>query len=778
MRVLLIDNYDSYTFNLFQLLGPECAVVRNDQCDWQTLETRILPFVDCVVISPGPGTPEKTEDFGVCGRLIRNLENLTVPTFGVCLGHQGIASAFGGKVVEAQEPMHGRLSLPKELEAIAWASSGSDNDSNIIMALQHKYLPLWGVQFHPESVCTEFGQRLVENVLEMAKKFWISKDPMRNLEAALPNHISLMSVIPTPLLASGFMQHSSSFSKVKSAIITKLDVTLSSLSKNFCEDYFEKHLNRGNSIRFWLDSAKVEKGLSRFSYMGSCNAPQSYALTYSTSSRCVRMLRPSSNTTDSAMDESSFFLSDQNSGFFHFLSQSAASHGFWADQNAFPTFLEDSDGQTRNIDFEIPEFIGGYVGYFGYEMKVETMAHSPNSHGFQTVSAGGVPDSAFIFADKVVAVDHLTGTLWLISLIFENDGAEAEQKRRDWVQKTRSDIQRLSIETEKTETKVPKNALSFTVRQQHTEAEYIKNIDSALSSIKRGETYEVCLTTKVIADVALDAQSESPTPFAVYKAIRTRNPAPYGALLQFPQLGFSILQSSPERFFRYDGNGAVEMKPIKGTVARPEKDGSFENFEIWQLEDDRRKRELESNEKDRAENLMIVDLIRNDLNQISISNSVHVPHLMQVESYATVHQLVSTIRCKLRDGLGPLDAIRATFPPGSMTGAPKLRTVELIERLERNARGVYSGCLGFMSAGGGGVVDMSVVIRTAIMHEQQEQDAAIKKIRYEIGAGGAVVYLSDAESEYREMQLKANSVLPSSGLKNNIASPEDATLTL
>ncbi|KAJ3095837.1 hypothetical protein HK100_005714, partial [Physocladia obscura] len=771
MRVLLIDNYDSYTFNLFQTLGPECLVIRNDQ---PFVKDNLLSYFDCIIISPGPGTPEKKEvwstqksdnlskDFGICLDLLEYIQDFPIPIFGVCLGHQGIGSTFGAKVVLADTPMHG---IPVELEIIAWAPSSIESQADTIMGLQHKYLPLWGVQFHPESICTEYGDKLVDNFLKLAERYWTSRNPTRNLNLSLPQHISKLTVIPSPLLNNSTLSYDMKgstnnplFKRVKTAHITQLNKIFDS-SSNFSELVFEKLFSNSSDEngRFWLDSAKVEKGLSRFSYMGSCDSLNSYILTYSTQKRIITVA--SGDNKHCVDSENQIPLERPEDTFFHFMTNIAAKHGFWNPLS--PIALDIRYNDSTIAPAQLPDFLCGYVGYFGYEMKCESMSLPPRSSGFKTISSGPeTPDSAYLFCDRVVAFDHETGSVWLVTLEFED--ASGELERHNWIEYMRKAIENIGSEKQNGKTvantvKAEYKAEASTFSMRDDKEQYISNINSSLQSIKQGESYEVCLTTKLALTIrhnSSSAKSEKPTPFEVYERIRAKNPAPYAAFIQIPRLNLSVLQSSPERFLRFDGKEVVEMKPIKGTVARPVREGEYSNYAKWLHEDESRKTALQNNEKDRAENLMIVDLIRNDLNQISKSKSVHVPKLMHVESYATVHQLVSTIRCLLRDDLTPLDAIRATFPPGSMTGAPKVRTVEILEDLEKGPRGLYSGCLGFMSAGSG-VVDMAVVIRTAVM---MESDATT---RFEIGAGGAIVFLSDPVDEFDEMNLKANSVLPS-----------------
>ncbi|GAB2777533.1 hypothetical protein GCM10027020_33690 [Nocardioides salsibiostraticola] len=251
-----------------------------------------------------------------------------------------------------------------------------------------------------------------------------------------------------------------------------------------------------------------------------------------------------------------------------------------------------------------------------------------------------------------------------------------------------------------------------------------------------GNSYEVNLTYRVQTESTLD-------PAAAYLRLRELNPAPYAGYLQHrlpdhPAASVTLLSSSPERYALIDEDGLIETKPIKGTLPRST------DAEI----DAERRHTLATDQKFRAENLMIVDLLRNDLAMVCEPGTVEVPVLMEVESYATVHQLVSTVRGRLRPEVSTVGALRSLFPAGSMTGAPKLRTMQIIDEVEADPRGVYSGAFGWIS--GSGAADLGVVIRSAVVTDNG---------RYVVGTGGGITVLSDLDEEWAESALKAERLL-------------------
>jgi para-aminobenzoate synthetase len=262
---------------------------------------------------------------------------------------------------------------------------------------------------------------------------------------------------------------------------------------------------------------------------------------------------------------------------------------------------------------------------------------------------------------------------------------------------------------------------------------YLREFAEVQEQLHAGNSYEVNLTYRVATETEVD-------PVSAYLRLRALNPAPYAGFLQhdLPGARAWLLSSSPERYALVAADRTVETKPIKGTTPRgrtPEEDAEL-------------RRALATDPKTRAENLMIVDLLRNDLSMVCEPGTVEVPVLMEVESYETVHQLVSTVRGRLRPEVSTVGALRALFPAGSMTGAPKLRTMRILEEVEDTPRGPYAGAFGWVSADGR--ADLGVVIRSLMTAGDG---------RYLLGTGGGITVRSDATEEYAESRWKADRLL-------------------
>lgn len=370
-------------------------------------------------------------------------------------------------------------------------------------------------------------------------------------------------------------------------------------------------------------------------------------------------------------------------------------------------------GRMRLPEAELPfEFDCGFAGWLGYELKAEC--------GGEAAHESSLPDAAFIFAGRMIAFDHAERQTYLLCLAEPGGEAAAEA----WTETMASRLTALPPPADLVSVE-GSAADPVEFRLTRSRERYLEEIAECKRLLAEGETYEVCLTNAVLADA-------NPEPLDLYRALRRVNPAPFSSFLRFGDV--VVLSSSPERFLRVGSDRWVEAKPIKGTSRRGE----------TAAEDVRLAERLRGDEKNRAENLMIADLLRNDLGSVCDVGTVHVPHLMQVETYETVHQLVSTVRGLLREELRAPDCVRACFPPGSMTGAPKRRTMRIIDALEGEARGVYSGAIGYFGLSGG--CDLSVAIRTIV------SDGGSARI----GAGGAIVTQSDPEEEFAEMSLKAS----------------------
>ena len=685
MNLLLVDNYDSYTFNIYQLLAERLerppTVIRNNEFEYSALQ---LDQFDGIVISPGPGSPDSAEDFGICRELITNA---TVPLLGVCLGHQGIAHAFGGVVGPAPVVMHGQIStvtfdedpifagipqlfdgvryhslavqkpLPKQLRELAW------DDAGVVMALRHRTRPIWGVQFHPESIATGHGPRLLENFLAITHKHaGLSAEDAGQRRAATRRPAAKKSA------ASSSHDHR--------LVVRELDAL------PHLETAFEKMFG-DDAFAFWLDTSMADPRHARFSFMGSACVPGGRVHTYDRDTGKTMSLDPLGGG-----------VSDQRRTIFDVLS--------------------DELEQLR-VKSDLPFGLDcGFVGYLGYEVKADC--------GGTATHVAETPDAVFMFAPQVLVFDHRELRTYVVQFVPEGEAPDDEA------------IDNATATLESIPSRGSRNGHRPTVTESvafdfaRERKEYRADIASCQEHLLAGDSYEICLTNRVTADVEID-------PFETYKVLRRHSPAPYSAFLKLGDV--AVLSSSPERFLKLNRQGAVESKPIKGTRARGENP----------RDDARLVSDLKSSAKDRAENLMIVDLLRNDLGVVCDIGSVEAPVIMDVETYEHVHQLVSTVRGQLREELSPIDCVRACFPGGSMTGAPKLRTTEIIDRLETSARGVYSGALGYFGLSGS--MDLSIVIRTLVATPRGVS----------VGTGGAITVLSDADDEYDELLTKARALM-------------------
>jgi len=369
-------------------------------------------------------------------------------------------------------------------------------------------------------------------------------------------------------------------------------------------------------------------------------------------------------------------------------------------------------------------FIGGAVGYLGYDL-----CHFTERLPSSAVDDLKLPECYFGFYDLVLAFDNLQGKAYVISTGFpeliENKRIERAQKRLNEMKASLAEVSPSG--TEAMFTSSPAAMKQINLKGGFTHKTYVDAVKKCRQYIINGDIFEVNLSQRFEAELAV-------TPYELYRRLRQINPAPFACYLGFDEV--SVVSASPERFLRVRGDW-VETRPIKGTRPRgknPEEDEVLAN-------------ELLSSSKDRAENIMIVDLERNDLSRVCRFGTVKVTELAILETFPSVFHLTSTVVGRLGEGKNGIDLLKATFPGGSITGAPKVRAMEIIDELEPTKRSIYTGSIGYLSFNGD--LDLNIAIRTFLVKG--------KKAYFQVG--GAVVYDSDPEAEYQETLDKARALV-------------------
>lgn len=369
----------------------------------------------------------------------------------------------------------------------------------------------------------------------------------------------------------------------------------------------------------------------------------------------------------------------------------------------------------------LPRFCGGAVGYLSYEtVACFEKLPSPDHDSL------GLPESLFMFVDTMLVFDHVTHKIKVLSHVrLDGDIEEAYQKAVDRIDNL---VARLSQPLPLTQhTKAATHQGGYRLSSNFSKEQFEEGVLKIKQYITAGEAIQVVLSQRL-------AQPTDAAPFEIYRALRTINPSPYMFFLDFTD--FCIIGASPEILVRVE-DGAVMTRPLAGT--RPRGKSPAEDAMLEQ--------ELRGDEKERAEHIMLVDLGRNDIGRVSEPGTVEVSDLMDVERYSHVMHLVTHVQGKLRRGLTAFDALRACFPAGTVSGAPKIRAMEIIAELEPEKRGPYAGAVGYFSFSGN--MDMAIAIRTMVM---------TKGVTY-TQAGAGIVYDSVPEREYEESLNKARALL-------------------
>jgi para-aminobenzoate synthetase component 1 len=366
---------------------------------------------------------------------------------------------------------------------------------------------------------------------------------------------------------------------------------------------------------------------------------------------------------------------------------------------------------TESPDPDLPPFQGGFIGYIGYDFAPQ-LERLPRRRARDS----RMPDIRLAFYDTAVTVDHQSGLVQLWSWLARGrDRATAERACQTWKE-------RIERALESPRSNIARPLESGRLVSSFDRATYLQAVDRVREYIAAGDVYQVNLSQRFLARGRCD-------PLELYLRLKEHSPAPFAAFLRWD--GLAVVSASPEWFYQTRGDRIV-TRPIKGTRPRGQDPA----------EDARLAADLLAAPKDRAELTMIVDLERNDLGRVCRYGSVLVPDPLRLESYAQVHHLVATVEGRLRPGAGPVDIIRAVFPGGSITGAPKIRAMEIIDELEPNRRGLYTGAIGYLSRGGAS--GFNIAIRTILV----EGDRASYQV------GGGIVADSDPEAEYEETLAK------------------------
>ena len=379
---------------------------------------------------------------------------------------------------------------------------------------------------------------------------------------------------------------------------------------------------------------------------------------------------------------------------------------------------------------KLPPFSGGFVGYFNYEM-IEKWEDIYHLEADKELKKDNTPLSLLVMSKIIIAYDHLHNTVKIINNIELDQDLSSKEKEEIYLQ-AKEEIKQVRAEIEMSSSKQQPAEINLESRQDKklksntSKREYKKMVEKAKEHIKAGDIFQIVLSQK------FSIENDLP-PFKIYRALRSVNPSPYSFYLNFPEI--RIIGSSPEVLVRVRDQ-RVMTRPLAGT--RPRGKDSREDQEL--------KLDLLSDEKEKAEHTMLLDLGRNDLSRIAAPGSVEVTELMEVEFYSKVMHIVSQVEADLREGLDSLDVLRAVFPAGTVSGAPKIKAVELIDGLEKEARGVYAGTVAYLSFNGN--LDSCITIRTFSLVEG--------RLNLQVGAG--IVADSYPIKEYQETLNKGRAL--------------------
>lgn len=777
--------------------------------DWTTEQFyERLPAFDAVVCGPGPGSPLCAEDVGAFRHLWDLPRASAIPVFGICLGFQSLVEHFGGRIRKLRRGLHGMVrpidhkgleprsgyadifqgipafnatlyhslcadvgqddvpdvqwktqkwqapAVAQNLVPLAWVTEKENDDERVLMGVRHANMPFWGVQCHPESICTDSlaVHGLLRNWFDQATK-WNEihgrKQQAWNLPLVHSASLSAAS-LGTTSSTRGPSERDLAAARWSNLLRSGL-ASVGTKPGYLCRriklpDGVEtadvaEILGQGESEAIILDSSSAKNGdpLARNSII-ALDVDRATRLEYHVRDDYATFRRPASAALPEEVQEIPLDgTEDDPMAVYQIMSE------YWKARKLDSTH---NDG--------LPAFKGGFMGFVTYEMGLSTL-----SPGAVSAHRGHRrPDLVMAWIANSVVLDHKAGVAYVQCLTTDEcDGSWVDgvvDKLRNastWRNPGSSravSSPKATLTPEELWTDVKNGGsdrLDITVPDSE---KYEDDVRHCQYAIKEGHTYELCLTAQTTMTRAPVANNDKErSPWEMYRTLRSRQPAPFGSFTRLG--GATIVSCSPERFLSTDREGLCAMRPMKGTVRKgPACSTLAEAEKILHIP------------KEEAENLMIVDLVRHDLYGVCGPQNVTVPDLLKVEEYATVFQMVTAVHGQLPqdaddpNALNGIDVLAATLPPGSMTGAPKKRSCELLRVIEPGERSVYSGVVGYFDAQGQG--DWSVTIRTmfhwddemAPAEDGEEEDREV----WRIGAGGAVTILSTPQGEREEMFTK------------------------
>lgn len=797
--ILFIDAYDSFSNNitslLTTLLNVDVFVLPIDTPISKDDFRRELRRYAAVVCGPGPGSPENEADVGLMRWLWELEDDDLIPVLGVCLGFQSLVLACGGEVRRLRRALHGMVrtilhqgdggdifvdvasfkatlyhslcadvgqDAVKDWEREKWVSPVTRPDlvplawveedrgdgqgtERILMAMKHRKKPFWGLQYHPESVCTEEeGNKVIRN--------WFYHALRWNYERGRT-------------ISSEFRDR-----YAKNATRTSLLQQFASSQPRPTQNSWGEVLTSLNSQTFQSHTMPFKDGIEVPDIADVLNA-------YGTDHIILDSANGSQPRPKTGVDVRGRFsvVAVEVDGcvrFEHhtgedFITLANGFHGndlqipIQKEQTVWHRLAEFHESRRSNFGFnnqslpdeeEVP-FLGGFIGYITYEQGLRDIdIHLLSDRGHRR------PDVCLAWVTKSIIIDHKKNMLHIQDL--EGD--------LSWIKATVEKLQG---------SKVWRNGHYNDSDDAHCQprpfvrkpdrAKYEAKVRMCQEYIAAGESYELCLTdqTHIITNLSQTPNASSTSndvpsrltadaSWPLYRTLRRRNPAPFASYIRLG--GATLVSSSPERFLQYNRAGRCSMKPMKGTVKKSTTPGPDCATTLAEAE------AILHIPKEEAENLMIVDLVRHDLHGVCGAGRVSVPELLKVEEYQTVFTMITRVEGELPtsgERYSGLDVLAASLPPGSMTGAPKKRSCEILQQIEGGQeRSLYSGVVGYMCVTGRG--DWSVTIRSMFrwddeyVDDDENGEVEEKKEVWHIGAGGAVTILSTPEGEREEMFVK------------------------